>query len=368
MPTYKEALKKLRAKKVKPKKKVIKRKKPAKKKPAKKVIKRVKPRKKVAKPRRVKKAKPIKKKIVRKESVKKKVTRKAKPKRKIVKRIVRRKIVKKKLIKRKVVKKAKPRKKVRQKPVKKRKIIKKAKPRKVIKRAKPRKKPVKRKKIVKRKPRRKKIIKPRVYIGKGTLDQLFESQAKVKLLRFFFRNVEGLFQPKEIFKRLRSNTTLLRQEMKKMEKIGLLKQKRAWLSFEKKRGGIRKEKRLVYYLNPGFDFFSELRDLILKTAVASKSDLVNKARKTGNIKLLALTGVFTGDDTVRADLLIVGDKINHRKLNNFIKDLEAEVGKELNCAVLTTKEFDYRYDMYDRFVRDLLDGESEILIKRINLW
>ena len=222
--------------------------------------------------------------------------------------------------------------------------------------------------IKKRKPRKKKLSKLRVYIGKGTLDQLFESQAKVKLLRFFFRNAESMFQPKEIFKRLRSNTALLRQEMKKMEKIGLLKQKKAWLSFEKKKGGIRKEKRLVYYLNPGFDFFSELRDLILKTAVASKSDLADRARKTGNIKLLALTGVFTGDNTAKADLLIVGDKTNHRKLNNFIKDLEAEVGKELNCAVMTTKEFDYRYDMYDRFVRDLLDGESEILIKRINLW
>jgi len=312
--------------KAKPRKKIIRRK-PIKKKSAKKVIKRVKPRKKVAKPRRMKKAKP-RKKIVKKRAIRKK-------------KIVR----KKKIAKRK-------------KPVRKKKPAKR-----VIKK----KRPVKKRKRIARK-RKKKVIKPRVYIGKGTLDQLFESQAKVKLLRFFFRNAGSMFQPKEIFKRLRSNTALLRQEMKKMEKIGLLKQKRAWLSFEKKRGGIRKEKRLVYYLNPGFDFFSELRDLILKTAVASKSDLVDRARKTGNIKLLALTGVFTGDDTARADLLIVGDKINHRKLNNFIKDLEAEVGKELNCAVLATKEFDYRYDMYDRFVRDLLDGESEILIKRIKLW
>ncbi len=292
---------------------------------------------------------------------------KAKPRKKIVKK---RAIRKKKIVrKKKIAKRKKP---VRKKKPAKR-VIKKKRP------VKKRKRAIKKRKQIKRKPRKSrprsgsrqrsgKVIKPRVYIGKGTLDQLFESQAKVKLLRFFFRNAGSMFQPKEIFKRLRSNTALLRQEMKKMEKIGLLKQKRAWLSFEKKRGGIRKEKRLVYYLNPGFDFFSELRDLILKTAVASKSDLVDRARKTGNIKLLALTGVFTGDDMSRADLLIVGDKINHRKLNNFIKDLEAEVGKELNCAVLTTKEFDYRYDMYDRFVRDLLDGESEILIKRINLW
>ncbi len=371
MPTYKEALKKLRSKKLKPKKS----------RPQ--SGSRQRSGKKVAKPRRMKKTKPIKKKIVRKKPTKKKpakkvvkkkrIIKKTKPKKRMVKRAKPKKVIKKKTIKRK-----KPAKKriIKKKPIRKvktKKIVRKLrrKPKSAVAR---RRKSVggkvsrRPKKPIKRKPKRKKIIKPRVYIGKGTLDQLFESQAKVKLLRFFFRNAEGLFQPKEIFKRLRSNTVLLRQEMKKMEKIGLLKQKKAWLSFEKKRGGIRKEKRLVYYLNPGFDFFSELRDLILKTAVASKSDLVDRARKTGNIKLLALTGVFTGDDTARADLLIIGDKINHRKLNNFIKDLEAEVGKELNCAIMTTKEFDYRYDMYDRFVRDLLDGESEILIKRINLW
>ena len=375
MPTYKEALKKLRSKKLKPKKT-----KPARKtRPKAKPLRRARQHAKLVAGKKIVRKKPIKKKSA-KKVVKRRVV-KPRPKKGRGSSTTR----KKRLSGKRPAKKSKS-KKVIKKPVKKRiikkKPIRKVKTKKIVRklRRKPKSAVARRKKSVggkvsrrpkkpiKRKPKRKKIIKPRVYIGKGTLDQLFESQAKVKLLRFFFRNAGSMFQPKEIFKRLRSNTALLRQEMKKMEKIGLLKQKRAWLSFEKKRGGIRKEKRLVYYLNPGFNFFSELRDLILKTAVASKSDLVDKARKTGNIKLLALTGVFTGDDMARADLLIVGDKINHRKLNNFIKDLEAEVGKELNCAVLTTKEFDYRYDMYDRFVRDLLDGESEILIKRINLW
>jgi len=229
-----------------------------------------------------------------------------------------------------------------------------------------RKKPAKRKRIRRRK--RTKISKPRVYIGKGILEQLFESQPKVKLLKFFFRNSKDVFQPKQIFRRLRSNISILRRELNKLEDIGVIKQKKAWLTFSKKRGGVKKEKRLVYYLNPGFDFVNELRNLILKSTVASKDDLVNSARKLGNIKLFLLAGVFTGDESSRADLLIVGDKINHRKLNNFLKDLEAEVGKELNCAVMTSKEFNYRYDMYDRFVRDLLTGKSEILINRVNLW
>lgn len=281
--------------------------------------------------------------------------------------IVRKKPTLKKSVKRVRVKKVKP---VKRKLVKKRKIIKKRvvrkqKPKKIVKR----KKVVKRKRVIKkRKPMRKKVVKPRVYVGKGTLDQLFESQAKVKLLRFFFRNAEEIFQLKDIFKRLRTSPALLRQEMKKLENLGLIKQKKAWLTFEKKRGGTRKEKKTVYYLNLGFDFFNELRDLILKSTIASKSDLVEKARKLGNIKLLVLAGIFTGDATAKADLLIVGDKISHKKLNNFIKDIEAEVGKQINCAVLMTKEFNYRYDMYDRFVRDLLDSNCEILIKKVELW
>jgi len=265
----------------------------------------------------------------------------------------------------------------------KKKIVKRSRPRKVIKRKIKRvdkKRPVKkirqRKKVAKktkrpakrRKSRKVKSIKPRVYIGKGALEQLFESQSKLKLLKFFFRNSKDVFQQKDIFKRLRSNISVLRQELNKLENIGIIKQKKAWLSFERKRGRIKKEKKTVYYLNPGFDFINELRNLILKSTISSKDDLINTVRRLGNIKLLVLSGVFTADDTSRVDLLIVGDKINQRKFNNFLKDLEAEVGKELNCAVMTSKEFNYRYDMYDRFVRDLLTGKNEVLINRVNLW
>jgi len=228
----------------------------------------------------------------------------------------------------------------------------------------PKKKAVKR--VIRKK--HKNTLKPRVFIGKDPLDQLFESQAKVKLLKFFFRNAEDIFQQKDIFRRLRSNIALVRQEMKKLEKSGIIKQKKAILSFENKKGVIRKEKRTVFYLNHEFNYISELRNLILKSTIASKSDLVNRVRKIGSIKLFVLSGIFTNNNNAVADLLIVGNKINQRKLNNLLKDLEAEIGKELNCATMTIKEFDYRYDMYDRFIRDLISDNSEILIQRVRLW
>jgi len=205
-------------------------------------------------------------------------------------------------------------------------------------------------------------------VGKGLLEQLFESQPKIKILKFFFRNYQENFTLKEVLRRLRTNAFLIRRELSKLEKLGLIRQRKVWLSFEKKRGGVRKEQKIVFGINVDFDFFNELKNLILKSTIASKDELMSKTKKIGNIKILALSGIFTGDETAKADILIVGDKINPRKLNTFIKDLEAEVGKELNCAAMTTREFNYRYDMYDRFVRDLLTGKSEILINRINLW
>ena len=111
-----------------------------------------------------------------------------------------------------------------------------------------------------------------------------------------------------------------------------------------------------------------MKDLILKSTISSKVELVERVRKIGNVKLLVLAGVFKGSDSAQADLLVVGDKINQRKFSAFLKDLEAEVGKELNCALMTSKEFNYRYDMYDRFVRDLISEDSDVLINKLNLW
>ena len=47
--------------------------------------------------------------------------------------------------------------------------------------------------------------------------------------------------------------------------------------------------------------------------------------------------------------------------------MEAEIGKELRYAVLNTKEFIYRLDMYDKFIRDILDYPHERLIEKIKV-
>src|SRR3989344_4429111 len=93
--------------------------------------------------------------------------------------------------------------------------------------------------------------------------------------------------------------------------------------------------RMTYSLNPRFEFFGELRSLILKSSPAEKDKMIKKILGLGKVKLAVTSGIFMVEnsgsdiyDTV-ADLFIVGDDINKRKLRVFLTALEAEVGKEI---------------------------------------
>jgi hypothetical protein len=127
-----------------------------------------------------------------------------------------------------------------------------------------------------------------------------------------------------------------------------------------------------YVLNPNFEFFSELKSLILKSSPAEKNKMIKKIYGLGRIKLAVISGVFLNNEKINhdnsiADLFIVGDEINRDKLRVFLRALEAEVGKEVKLSIMEKEEFDYRYGMFDRFVRVLLEGPHEKIINKMGL-
>jgi len=131
--------------------------------------------------------------------------------------------------------------------------------------------------------------------------------------------------------------------------------------------------RTAYSLNPGFEFFTELKSLILKSSPAEKNKMVKKILGLGKIKLAVTSGVFINEnngtdvyDTV-ADLFVVGDDINKNKLRTFLASLEAEVGKEIKFTLMEKDEFQYRHGMFDRFIRVLLEGPHEKIINKLGL-
>ena len=65
------------------------------------------------------------------------------------------------------------------------------------------------------------------------------------------------------------------------------------------------------------------------------------------------------------DLLIVGNGIKRSILEKFIKNLEPDVGKEINWTILSLSEFNDRVAMHDKFLRDFFDSPNECLINKI---
>ncbi len=121
----------------------------------------------------------------------------------------------------------------------------------------------------------------------------------------------------------------------------------------------------TYKADASLPFFNELRNLILKIAPPSFPSIEKSIRKIGRLKLAVATGIFLNLANSRDDLLVAGDDIDYKKLNNFIKNLEANMGMELRYVIMGTDELVYRYNMFDRFVRDILDSPHRKIINRL---
>ena len=84
-------------------------------------------------------------------------------------------------------------------------------------------------------------------------------------------------------------------------------------------------------------------------------------------KLIIVAGVFIQEKESRADILIVGDNVKRTSLENTIKTLESEIGKELRYAYFTTDDFRYRLNMYDKLTRDILDYPHKTVLDKLGI-
>lgn len=191
-------------------------------------------------------------------------------------------------------------------------------------------------------------------MGKEILEQLFDSPVKVKLLKLFLRNKGQYFSLQEIARRVRSDASTCQKQIKKLESIKFI--------INRVKSGKKH-----YSVNKDFDFYNELKTLVLKSSPASRDRILKRIRNLGRINLAVLSGIFVDAENTRMDILIVGDNLKKKNLSSFLKDLEAEVGKEIDYVILSTEEFKYRHDMFDRFLRDVLEKPHEKLINRLKI-
>jgi hypothetical protein len=186
-----------------------------------------------------------------------------------------------------------------------------------------------------------------------TLENLFGSREKMRIIRFFLLNPEQEYSLKEI-----AGRNMLNAKKGKIELDNLVR-----IKFIIKR--IRKGK-IFYILNQDFIFYPELKNLISKDNIYPQSGSLSRIKNVGNIKLAAISGAFINYHKSKADMIIVGDDISRGRLRNLMKALEAEIGKEIDFVLMNNEEFKYRLNMLDKFILDFLEGPHEEVINKIS--
>lgn len=205
----------------------------------------------------------------------------------------------------------------------------------------------------------------------GILERLFGSSARVKIIRLFLLNPETLFSLKEISRRAKVGLDTSRREISLLKNINFIAQKEEKIDelIKLKNGKIKNKKKKIQglRLNSLFPFLQPLKNLLVNAAPVDREKLIKKLNSIGRIKLIILSGIFTQSEGSKVDLLLAGDSIRRSALERLLRRIEAETGKELTYAVFNTNEFLYRFGMYDRFIRDVLDYPHEKILNKLNI-
>jgi hypothetical protein len=202
------------------------------------------------------------------------------------------------------------------------------------------------------------------------LPKLFGSRERVKLLKLFLYNQNLFFSQVDIVKRTKVRTALLKRELELFEEIGFVSAKKLLANAnttdnKKKSKSKVGAKGKVWSLNPDFFYLEHLRSMFNSDFLASHDELAERFKNCGKIKLVVLSGLFMQEGGTRADMLIVGDDLRRSTIESIVSTVESEIGRELVYAILDTRDYHYRFQTSDRFVRDIMDYPHRCLIDKL---
>lgn len=193
------------------------------------------------------------------------------------------------------------------------------------------------------------------------LTKIFGSASRVKILRLFLFNSNDPFDVPEVALRTGLERPEARHEINSLLSIGFLKPKDFTRELESSKG-VKTVDVSGVILDKSFPYYHPLHQLLVESPLMNEEELLNKFKNAGKIKLLVVSGVFLKEENTPIDVLIVGDDLRKNIIENNIARLESEVGKELRYAIFETNDFQYRFQMYDKLIRDIFDNRYKALV------
>ncbi len=178
-----------------------------------------------------------------------------------------------------------------------------------------------------------------------SLEKIFGSRTRCKLLALLFSNPEKSYYVREMTRVIDEQIHSVRRELMNLDGIGIVKNE----TYDNK---------IYYSANMKHPYSHGLSELFtaknvpvedIEVRPSGWSDYVRPIKNY--LKVLIVTNRLPGQEGV--DLLIVGDD-KTKKLTHWAEVVEKKQGKPLNYVILTKDDFIYRLSVRDRFIEEVL--------------
>ncbi len=187
------------------------------------------------------------------------------------------------------------------------------------------------------------------------LSVLLGSETRIKILNLFLLNQAQKYSSNQISREVALSAAVVRRELLILEKSGIIKKEKM------DKPGTDKN---FYYIETSFILFPELKALFTKLQILSSQKFISDLQKICQPKFLALSGLFVNNSSSPTDILIVA-RVRRLEFLKLIKELEKDLGREINFTLMDESEFIYRREIMDVFLYNILEGDNIILIDQI---
>jgi hypothetical protein len=196
------------------------------------------------------------------------------------------------------------------------------------------------------------------------LEQLFGSKTRVKVMKVFLENPEKRFFVRELTRLTDSLINSVRRELANLVEVGFLVIDDVAREQENESStatrGLNKKK--YFRLNKGNMFLKEFDALFSKGQFMLEKKFTDQILKHGEIRYMALSGVFIDKSNTPTDMIVIGNKLNKQKIIEVLKKFEQKIDREIRYTLMDMREFKLRKDIADRFLNDIINDEDSIVL------
>ena len=187
-----------------------------------------------------------------------------------------------------------------------------------------------------------------------SINALFGSKTRVKLLNLFFNSPDQKFYVREISRTIDEQVNSVRRELTNLESVGVVK-------------SSTEDRKIYYQANQRFKYYLPLRVIFAGVKIGDDISVDKKISDIdkwqselsyiqNEVELLVLFGVLADDPKSNIDMLLVGDS-----------KIENKEGRELNYMILSMEDFYYRYTTQDTFIKGLFKSNHKVIFDKEDL-